>query len=68
MRKEIREKTVKEIAKEIEKYDIIFVGNITDKAREKKLNRNEVQLLFKELNYLGVTIPKRDKTFIYSCL
>jgi len=59
---------IKQLAIEIEKYDIIFVGNIIDIVRNNNLNKNQIKELFKELKQLGINICNRDKSFIYSTL
>jgi hypothetical protein len=59
---------IKEIALELEKYDLIFLGNINDKIKEYNLNKKQVKELFKELNYYGFSISNKDKSFIYRCL
>jgi len=59
---------IKEIALELEKYDLIFLGNINDKIKEYNLNKKQVKELFKELNYYGFSISNTNKSFIYSCL
>jgi hypothetical protein len=56
---------IKQLAKEIEKHDILFWGNIADIVKENSLTKQQTKELFKELENLGMRLSNTCKSYIY---